>query len=65
LATFSTYRLGYINHCGMVFLGLVSALIGDEAPELVKVNGGAVVLVPAQMEVTLTLLSEVTGMAVK
>ena len=49
----------------MVFLGCDSSLVGHKAPKLVEVNGGAVVLVPAQMEVTLTLLSEVTGMAVK
>jgi hypothetical protein len=48
----------------MVFLGLGPALIRYKAPELVEVNGGAMVLVPAQMEVTLTLLSEVTGMTV-
>lgn len=61
----TTYRLGDINDCGIVFIGLFTAAVGDKAPNLVKVNGGAMLLIAIQMEVTLTLLSEVTGMTVQ
>ena len=59
----TTYGLGNINHCCLRSGGSLAGLFGDESPELVQVDGGSVVLVSLQVEVTLALLSKVSWMA--
>ena len=54
--------LRHIDHRHLVFGGLRLHIIGDERPELVEVDDGAVELVAELVEVPHTNLSEVTWM---
>jgi hypothetical protein len=62
----TTYRLGHVNDRGDTLgglgLGLGALLLGDEGPQLVEVDGRAMVHLLSLVEVTHTNLTKVTRM---
>ena len=60
-----TYGFGNINYGCLVLggSGLLSGFLRDDGPQLVEVDGGAVLVVSQQMELSHTFLSEVSGVA--
>ena len=52
-----------MNHCGFALSRGSTGFGGNQAPDLVKVDSGLELLVTLEMEVSLSLLTEVTGMA--
>lgn len=60
------YSFGDIDNSGLVLacLSLQSCLFWHERPETVQVDGGGELLVSLQAEVSHTLLTEVSGMAI-
>lgn len=49
----------------MALCGGITGLGGDQAPQFIEVDSGAEALVGLEMEVTLSLFTEVTGMTKK
>ena len=59
-----TYILGDINNDSFGGSGGLASFLRHEGPDLVEVDSGFEILISLEVEVSLTLLTEVTRMAV-
>jgi hypothetical protein len=59
-----TYRFGDINNDSLGGSGGFAGFLRHEGPDLVEVDGRFEILIPLEVEMALSFLTEVTGMAV-